>query len=100
MKLTKKTWTVLSRVFGFSGLGVWIGHFYFWYSYFNEGPSLPGRVSGHYIALNNHGSVHYITESQDHKITLMRVIAVLLLAACFVVYLRMIGPPKPWENKV
>jgi|SRR5215475_12832931 len=99
MTLTKKTWTIVGRILGFSALAVWIGHFYFWLSYFNEGTPQPDPARGHDIPLNNHGSVHYITASQDHKITLMRIAAAVLFAACFVIYLRIIGLPKPWENR-
>jgi len=101
MTLAKKFWSVISRTCGYLALSVWIGHFYFWFSYFDSGPGQPDYSTGHYIGLNNHGNVHYITVSQDHKITIMEVAAFSLFAVGFLIQELIVRPPKrmPWENQ-
>jgi hypothetical protein len=101
MFASKKFWTSLARVFGFCAITIWFGHFYFWYSYFDAGPREPDYASGHVIPLNNHGSVHYLTASQDQNITRMEFAAFLLFAVGFLIQELIVRPPKPkpWENR-
>jgi hypothetical protein len=102
MSPPKKLCSALSRVLGYSALAVWLGHFYFWFSYFDSSPRQPDYASGHVIPLNNHGSVHYLTASQDQNITRMELAAFLLFAVGFLIQELIVRPPKPkpWENKV
>jgi hypothetical protein len=102
MRSHTKFWDTLSRVFGFCALTVWLGHFYFWFSYFDSGPINPDYASGHVVPLNNHGSVHYLTTSQDRNITWMELSAFLLFAVGFAIQESIVRPhkPKPWENKI
>jgi hypothetical protein len=101
MSSPKKFWNALSRVLGYSALAVWLGHFYFWYSYFDSSPRQPDYTNGHVIPLNNHGSVHYLTASQDQNITCMELAAFLLFAVGFLIQETIVRPPKPkpWENR-
>jgi hypothetical protein len=97
----KHFWIVLSRLFGYSALAVWLGHFYFWYSYFDSSPRQPDASTGHVIPLNNRGNVHYLTSLQDGHLTTMEVAAFALFARGFLINEFIVRPanPKPWEKR-
>jgi hypothetical protein len=96
------TWSFASRCCGFSALVVWIGHFYFWFLYLGAGPRRPDYPTGQFIPLNNHGDVHYITQSQDHTITVLETLAFALFAVGFLIQGLIVRPPKPkpWEKQM
>jgi len=60
-KTKSKLWSRLSITLGLSGVTLWIGHFYFWFSYFDSSPRTPDPSSGHIVPLNNHGYIAYLT---------------------------------------
>jgi hypothetical protein len=73
----------MSRILGYSALVVWLGHFYFWYSYFDSSPKQPNYANGHIIPVNNHGSVRYLTVRQDKCIVGTEIAAFALFAVGF-----------------
>jgi hypothetical protein len=84
-----------------SGVALWIGHFYFWFSYFNSSPKTPDPSSGHIVPLNNHGFVAYLTTQQDTRLTAMTIVAVVLFVSGATIYhsrVRSVSP-KPWEKR-
>jgi hypothetical protein len=98
---SKKFWNIFSRTLGYSALTVWFVHFYFWFSYFDSSPRQPDYSNGHVIPLNNHGSVHYLTSSQDQIITNMEITTFVLFGIGFLIQEWILRPPKPkpWENR-
>jgi energy-coupling factor transporter transmembrane protein EcfT len=100
MFTAKQIWVVLSRVLAWLGLALWLGHFYFWYAYFDSSPPVPDYRRGQVIPLNNHGNVHYLTDWQDHNIRIMQMAAFALIVASVLVaaFIRFATRPKALEK--
>jgi hypothetical protein len=98
----KRLWTFVSRFLGWLAFAPGLASLYLWFAYFDSGPRSADYSSGHVVPLNNHGNVHYITAAQDHKITVLQIIAGSLFAIGFLIQGLIVRPPKPkaWENKM
>jgi hypothetical protein len=95
MKDSKRFWTFVTRLFGYSAFAPGVASMYFWFSYFDSGPRCPDYSGGYVVPLNNHGNVHYITAAQDHRITVLQVAAAILFAIGFLIQELIVRPPKP-----
>jgi hypothetical protein len=96
---------MLASLLCFSGLAVWLFHFYVWYQYDATRPRQPDALSGSVLAQNTHGHVVYLTKEEDARLTRLTVLAIglfgtgFLIRGLFVENIVWRKNPPPWEKK-
>ena len=101
----RKPARILAQLLCFSGLAVWLFHFYVRYQYDGTRPLHPDAFSGRVYPQNSHGHVVYLTKEEDARITKLTFLAFSLFGAGFLVeglFVEKIvwrKSPAPWEKK-
>jgi hypothetical protein len=87
----------------FSGVAIWLFHFYVFYQYDATRPTRPDVTSGRVYAQNNHNRVVYLNKAEDFRIFMLRTSAFCLFIAGIAVGYLFVNEwnrkPQPWEKK-
>ena len=87
----------------FSGLAVWLFHFYFWYQYDATRPRQPHALSGRLYAQNTHGHVVYLTKEEHARLTKLTILAFSLFGTGVLIGGLLVESWRksaaPWEKK-
>jgi hypothetical protein len=101
----RKPARILASLLCFSGLAIWLFHFYVWYQYDGTRPRHPDTASGRVYSQNTHGHVVYLTKEEDARITKLTILAFslfgagFLIAGLFVEKIAWRRSPAPWEKR-
>jgi hypothetical protein len=76
----------LVRALQFASLAVWLGCCGLFLQYAETRPRCPDPATGRIYSINNHGTIAYLTRTEDLTLYGVGALAVLLMGLAFVVY--------------